>query len=407
MDETAVRSPTRNPADKPSAIAAGVCLAVIGIAFFNGSPAIVGAWVESGFSDGQAGWLASSDNAGMVVASLLVAVLVNKLNRRSLAIAGIAIGMLANLLATFVDSFQMLLAVRFFTGVGGGMIYALGVAALAASTHTARNFSILLFVQVSMGIVEINGVPLLYSIAGMDAVYIALATALLLSGLTLPYLPARLNRVEVHSNVAVSGLPQIWLWGCLLSVFFFYIAIANFWTYIELVGIDGGLSKTYITQVLTWTQLLSLVACAIAAWLSARVGQLPPLMVSLAVAAFIMFTLSGPISALMFAIVLVLFFMVWSAIDIYQLGTLGKLDPGGRFPALLPAFQGVSLAVGPAIGAILLKIDGSYQSVFWLSGICALLAMAFYTTLFIRVRSLKGSLSNDMGVIYENADDLT
>ena len=41
MVETAVRSPTRNPADKASAIAAGVCLAVIGIAFFNGSPAIV------------------------------------------------------------------------------------------------------------------------------------------------------------------------------------------------------------------------------------------------------------------------------------------------------------------------------------------------------------------------------
>jgi predicted MFS family arabinose efflux permease len=407
MDDVAVRSPSRNPADKASAIAAGVCLAVIGIAFFNGSPAIVGAWVESGYSDGQAGLLASSDNSGMVVASLLVAVLVNKLNRRSLAIAGITVGMLANLLATFVDSFQMLLAVRFFTGMGGGMIYALGVAALAASTHTARNFSILLFVQVTMGIVEINGVPLLYSVAGMDAVYVALATALLLSGLSLPYLPARLKLVEFNSNVSLSGVSQIWLWGCLLSVFLFYIAISNFWTYIELVGIDGGLAKPYITQVLTWTQLLSLVACVIAAWLSARVGQLLPLMVSLAIAAFIMFTLSGPISAQIFAIVLVLFFMVWSAVDIYQLGTLGKLDPSGRFPAMLPAFQGVSLAVGPAIGATLLKTDGNYHSVFWLSGICALLAMAFYSVLFIRVRSLNGSLSNDMGAIYENANDVT
>ena len=386
MDDSGVRPADRNPADAATAIAAGVCLAVIGIAFFNGSPVIVSAWVSTGFDEGQAGWLASSDNAGMVVASLVVAILVNKLNRRRLAITGIAIGMLANLLATFVDSFQTLLALRFFTGFGGGMIYALGIAALAASTHTARNFSILLFVQVSMGIVEINGVPLLYSIAGIDAVYLALAAALLLSTLALPYLPARVKWVELHSNVTLPRLPNIWSWGCLLSVFFFYIAIGNFWTYIELVGIAEGLSKPYITQVLTWTQLLSLVACVIAAWLSARVGQLLPLMVSLAIAAFIMFTLSGPISGLTFAIVLVLFFMVWSAVDIYQLGTLGKLDPGGRFPAMLPGFQGVSLAVGPAIGALLLKINGNYQAVFWLSGVCALLALAFYTTLFLRFR---------------------
>ena len=386
MDDAVARPADRNPADAASAIAAGVCLAVVGIAFFNGSPVIVGAWVSAGFSEGQAGWLASSDNAGLVVASLLVAILVNKLNRRRLAVTGIAIGMLANVLATFVDSFQTLLALRFFTGFGGGMIYALGIAALAASTHTARNFSILLFVQVSMGIIEINGVPLLYSFAGIDAVYFALAAALLLSTLALPYLPTRVKSVEVQSNVTLPRLSNIWLWGCLLSVFFIYIAIGNFWTYIELVGVADGLSKSYITQVLTWTQLLSLVACVIAAWLSIRVGQLLPLMVSLAIAAFIMFTLSGPVSGLVFAIVLVLFFMVWSAIDIYQLGTLGKLDPGGRFPAMLPAFQGVSLAAGPAIGALLLKINGNYQAVFWLCGVCALMALAFYTTLFLRFR---------------------
>ena len=396
MTRNTVPSTPSNPADAPSAIVAAVCLSVFGIAFFNGSPVIVGAWSASGFTEQQAGWLASADNAGLVFASLLVAVLVRRVNRRHLAIAGITIGVAANLMATLEDSYATMLVLRFFTGIGGGVIYALGVAALAASTSTARNFSILLFVQVSMGIVEINGVPWLYSVAGLDAIYAALAAGLLLSGLPLAWLPARLSREEVYCGGTAGQLPQIWLWGCLVSVFFVYIAVGNFWTYIERVGHAEGLPELYITQVLTWTQLLSLLGCIFAAWISNRLGQLPPLTVSLIVAAFIMFSLSGPVSAAGFAIVLVLFFMVWSAIDIYQLGTLGRLDPSGRFPAMLPGFQGVSLALGPAIGALLLGSDGHFQTVFWVCGVCILIPLVFYILLLLRIRRLDAAISSGL-----------
>lgn len=389
--------PTRaNPADAPAAIAAAVCLAVFGIAFFNGSPVIVGAWAQSGFSDQHSGWLASADNAGMVVASIVVSILVRKANRRTLVLVGIVLGILANVLAAQMSSFEALLPFRFAAGLGGGTLYALGLASLAASTHTARNFSILLFVQVSAGIIEINGIPWLYETKGLASIYLAMACGFACGGLLLPWLPARLSFYIALSSDKDSALSQIWCWGCLLAVFFFYIAIGNFWTYIERAGSAEGLSQTFITQTLTWTQLLSLAACILAAWLSERVGQLRPLIISLAIAAIVMFLLTGGISQATFIAVLVMFFMVWSATDIYQLGTLGRLDPSGRFPAMLPAFQGVSLAVGPAIGATLLEVYGDYRGVFFVSGGCALVALCFYCFLLRQVQSLETSAGDHL-----------
>jgi len=72
---------------------------------------------------------------------------------------------------------------------------------------------------------------------------------------------------------------------------------------------------------------------------------------------------------------------VWNPIDIYQLGTLGNIDPSGRYVAMVPAFQGSANALGPVIGGLMLANEGGYQQVLITGACCMLVALAIYVFL--------------------------
>ena len=376
------------PADSPKAIVAGITLAVLGIAFFMAMPIIVGAWSDqAGFSEQQAGLLAAIDSSGGVAASLFVSLVLNLFNRRGLAVGAIAIAVAANLASAQVGGFYPTAFCRALAGFGSGAIYALGLATLAATHHTARNFSILLFVQVSFGMVEINLYAWLADQTGMDGIYLSMALALTACLGLIHWLPPSAEEPSTSArgdslNSAHALLP----WLCLVAVFFFYIGTGAFWAYIERIGRAGGLEAGLVTGSLTYTQVLSLLGCLIAGWLSTRLGQFRPLIASLFCAAGASYGLTLGINAFSFVSALCVFFLFWNAIDIYQLGTLGNMDHRGRYVALVPAFQMTAAALGPALAALLLGLDGSYQPVLLLVGGCTTAAGAIYLYAYLFFR---------------------
>jgi len=87
----------RGAADGAASIAACVGLAIAGFATFMGMPLLVGAVIDQyGYTEGQGGYVASAEYLGMFVASAAVSLLVLRVNRRLLALAGIATAIVAN-----------------------------------------------------------------------------------------------------------------------------------------------------------------------------------------------------------------------------------------------------------------------------------------------------------------------
>jgi predicted MFS family arabinose efflux permease len=368
--------------DDPLAIAAAITLAVVGISFFMGMPVIVGAWSEyGGFSDQQAGWLASADIAGLVVASLSIANVINFRSRRQLALTGSMIAILANILAMGVDQLPWLLALRFMAGLGGGALYALGLAGLAATRQTTRNYAILMFAQVSIGILVVNIYPALAALAGIKGIYLGMCAAFLVGLLVLPRLPAHVPVQSLPDGSDHRAIPPIMPWLCLTAFFVFYLTVGSFWAYIERIGIRAGLGENFVLASLTYTQVLSLPSCVAAGWLAGRLGQQRPLIVSLAIGAMAILTLAFEVSQLSYAGVLIVFFLVWNPIDIYQLGILGNIDHSGRYVAMVPAFQGSANALGPVIGGLMLANEGGYQQMLMTGAFCMLVALAIYVFL--------------------------
>jgi len=107
-------------------------------------PILLGSLVDhAGYSEEQVGYLASVDQGGLFVASVITAILVAKFNRRLLVITGILLAVVGNLGSVSADSFNVLLPLRFLAGAG--IVYAVVVAIMLGSTHTAQNFTYLIF----------------------------------------------------------------------------------------------------------------------------------------------------------------------------------------------------------------------------------------------------------------------
>ena len=141
-----MQSASRINPDYPGTIAACVVLSFLGYVDFLGMPILAGSLVDhAGYTEEQVGYLAAFDTGGLFFASVFTSILVTHYNRRVLTIVGIILAILGNLGSVFVDSINLLFALRFLSGAGGGVVYAVVVAILAASTQTARNYTYLIF----------------------------------------------------------------------------------------------------------------------------------------------------------------------------------------------------------------------------------------------------------------------
>ena len=351
-------------------------------------PVIVGAWSDySGFSAQQAGLLAAIESSGGVAASLFIALTLGKLDRTRIAYFAIGIAIIANIVSTQVGEFYATSVVRALAGFGSGSIYALGLAALAGTTHTSRNFSVLLFVQVSFGMIEINLYAWLVERVGINGIYVSMALFLAAGATLIRWLPEAAGRQsEIVSVATRKNALGITPWVCLTAVFLFYVATGAFWAYIERIGRNGGLTADFVTGSLTYTQVLSLFGCVFAGWIGSKLGQFRPLMASLLFAAGASCSLILDVNNISFVLALCLFFFFWNAIDIYQLGTLGNIDASGRFVALVPAFQMTAVSLGPALAALLLGSYDNYQLVLAISAVAILLAAALYSFVYLVLR---------------------
>ncbi len=390
MTEAPALSPAAlKPVDRPVAIAAYVTLSVVGAVVFNGMPVIVGALADGyGFSESEAGYLTTMDLAGGVLASLLVSFLVTRVNRRQLVLVGFLLAVLLNGVAAFVQDYSTLMAIRLIAGLGSGVVYAMSIALLAGTHHLSRNFSILLFAQVSASALELFFFPKLAASFGTGSIFAITALASALSMSLLPFIPVDRGSTERGENIAEAvdtGVPLA-PWWCLLAIFFFYLCVGSFWAYCERLGVGAGLDGDSVSVSLALGNLFSLIGCGLAYWLSQRFGQARPLLIALAFVGAACVLLSGEVTPFIYVLGTYTYFLFWNLIDIYQLGSLSELDHSGRFAALVPAFQGVGLTLGPAGSAWLLDNGLNLSEIVLLDAATTAVAFICFLMAFSQVR---------------------
>ena len=180
---------------------------------------------------------------------------------------------------------------------------------------------------------------------------------------------------------------------CLTAIFFTYVNIGAYWTYIELAALASGIAKSWIVHLLTWVSLGSVVGCLAAMKISDRYGYSKPLLSALFGMIIIAGILAGGIDHLTLFISLLFFNMLWVFIDVYQMSTIAVIDRSGTFVSLLPAIQGLGQIVGPNIAASMLGAGMGYDKVFLMCSAVVTIGMLFYLALYLFTRQLVPELA--------------
>lgn len=355
-------------------------------------PMIVGGLIDSyQFSEQQAGNIAALEGLGLMFASILAAAWIRGVSWvKALVIAFLAYAVL-NILSANVDGYMALLVLRCLTGLAGGSVLAVTVAALGDQHEPDRAFGLAQAVQGVMMLGAFLAAPWLVQTWNVSALFYMLAAASLLMMLTVSRFPAagRIRAAAAAGAMPTGHTGLIWL-GLAASVVFF-INVFGFWAFIERIGQAGGLPVQTVALALGISQVMAIAGALAAAWASDRYGRYLPLLVVFIGQSAALYAVLGDFDATAFFVSAGLFQALFIVAVSYQMGAIAKLDIHGRYLVTMTAAQGLGAALGPALAATLIGEGGDYSRVMPMAALLCLFSTLMF--LFIVWRSTKTGTS--------------
>ncbi len=141
-------------------------------------PMIVGGLIDGyGFTEQQAGTLASLEGVGVVIASLIAALWIRKASWTNVLFASFVTTGLLNLVSANMSEYIPLLTVRFLTGISEGTMFAITVAALGDNRQPDRAFGIAQAVQGLMMFAAFAAAPYLIKTWAVSGIFYVLSAA--------------------------------------------------------------------------------------------------------------------------------------------------------------------------------------------------------------------------------------
>ncbi|MBL8199742.1 MAG: MFS transporter [Chromatiales bacterium] len=337
-------------------------------------PMIVGGLIDSyAYSDQQAANIAALEGMGLVVSSVVAALWIRRVSWvRALLLAFLAYGAL-NAVSANLAAYEPLLVVRFLTGLAGGSLFAVSVAALGDNREPDRAFGLAQAVQGVLMLAAFAASPSLLEAWGVRSLYYLLGVASFLMLVTVRWLPDR-GRVRIAAATGAEGPRHtglIWL-GLAASVIFF-VNVFGFWAFVERIGQAAGLPAGTIGLALGVSQVLAIAGALAAAWASDRYGRYWPLLIVLAGQALALFWLLGRFGPVAYFVATGAYQALFIVAVSYQMGAIAKLDVRGRYLVMMTAAQGLGAAIGPAVAASLIRGD-DYDGILVLAALACLVS---------------------------------
>jgi len=366
-------------------------LSLIGYGVMVGVPVLSTALVvKEGFTDVQVGRIWGNDLLGAAIGAVLAASLVARVNRRYLVVAGIILTGGANLLCMKFGSYEAMLVLRVFAGVGSGIFTAIAVTTLGGTTNPVRAFNILLFLFAFTTAFELRMFPYFT----MDQIYIFFIAMPVLCGFFLKWLPPRpltaediVKQEEGEDHIDNWHVPKFIPVVCLVAVCFSYINYGGFYNYIDLAAHDAGIDEKFMETSWTIVSFLGLVGCVVA-FLCTRFGLYRPLFAGLFTAAAVVVLPSIGITNTTVFISLFGIMAMWTFADVFQSGMISHMDRSGSMVALMPAVQNLGQSIGPWIASVILAYELGYGVVFIVSASFSVMAMFLYMGIYVYMRNV-------------------
>ena len=259
-------------------------LAAAGLFYVPIIPALVDGIKQGlGFSNKQAGMVASFNVYGAACGAFLIAFLVRHVKWRPTAhlfLFGL-IGM--DLLSMLVKAPPLLMGTRFVHGVVGGMLVGLSFSIIARTEEPDRTFGMLLLVQTLTGGIGIMTLPLLIPRLGTTVLFVAMilfsVTTLLMLQFLPDYPPRPTPTVAKGNERSTLMLRPLLL--ALFSTFLFQAANEGLFAYMIGIGRSDGLDLAFISSSLGIVGWLAMLGPALVILISTKFGIFKPIVIGI------------------------------------------------------------------------------------------------------------------------------
>ena len=262
----------------------------IGLITYWTLPILAGALMTGlGLTTTQVGLLGTIEFAGLFIASLAVAPLMNRGFRRRFAVLGVVVVVAINLVCGLGGfEFTSLATLRFLAGLGAGLALAVGNATIANAKDAERFSGHLTIALVAFMVAVMPVFSRISESFGHRGVFLALAVTVLIGGLSLLFLPngpdselagEAPDRPSTATATLLSGAGV----SVLVVALFFGARDTLPWLVAEQLGIDAGMALPEIGDLFALMYAVSILGPALLLFLSRRFDAKTLLAMSMAV----------------------------------------------------------------------------------------------------------------------------
>lgn len=356
----AVREAAIVDVNRPVSVGSAILLGTIGVLSFIIQPGLVQGFVtELKIGEAQAVDLAGIEMLGVGLATVVVAILGNRINWRILTALGLGLGVIGNLASIWTMGGSGFELARFVAGLGEGAIISLSFTFVGLTRHIDRNVALYLVLLLSYGAFGLWFLPTFLRAFGLEGLFAGFAALTAASFLTLPFLPHSSDDRSGASPLARQlGIPMLGI--ALAAVLAYNMAQGIAWGILFLVGIDAGHAEQSVADALFLSQLLAVAGALSSVFLAEHIGRGQALFVGVFGGAFCIALLLGRPSYATFTVAVCGFNLLWNFVLPFLLGIVGDFDEQGRMISPAIAMQMIGLGAGPIIAGRLIG-DGSYR----------------------------------------------
>jgi MFS family permease len=310
------------------------------------------------FTPQQIGLFFSMEFGGYIVAGLAGRWLLPRYNWQKIALLSLLAMAAGNLLTIWaLQRVPLLLLVRLATASSGALLSMIAMATAAETAHPSRAISIHIIGQLAMGVVGLAILPSLFAAFGMTGYWVAivLLLAAIAPGIGLLAKGKGLGEASSQQHLSLSKPIALLRHPALLL---FYIALGGIWTFAGAIGIDGGVTPSALSHILSGATLAGVFGAVLAAAAPRNIDIRPPI-----VGGFSLLAVGGALllaigSHPAFVAGMIAIKFAWSFALPFAVMLIGRLDRDGRLFAEMTVVVGIGLAVGPSLAGYLVESLG-------------------------------------------------
>ncbi len=344
----------------------------IGVLGGNLQPLVIGSLIDSLAMDpGKAGLLSSVELASVAGASFVLAPRMAAIPRRATIVAGAVLAALGYLGSALVQSFLALAILRVVAGVGGGIVLAIGNAAVAACRRPDRMFAQMIVIGTVLITAILAALPAAVVAGGYRGAYGGMSVVVFV---LLPFLLWTPNRAAVQPAREGSGTAH----GALgistaAAAALLFFGQSAMWAFSERIAVAAHLTHAQISVALSGSTLAGLGGAAAANWMGLRYRRTPPLLFGILATGGTILALVYTHGPAAYTTLLVLNGISYLFMVPYVMGTAAALDPYGRWAAATVGAANIGAAFGPGVAGRVVEAAG-YTPMGWLIFAGALLS---------------------------------